>query len=147
MRLPVSHAFHSPLVEPAARAFADELGDYRFESLQADVISTVTGSALDRNADLKTLLHEQIMKPVQFMPALRRLAERIDLLIEVGPDRILAGLAARTLADQCPIIPLDMDGTSVSGLLKAAGCAFVMGVPIRQESLFDSRFTRAFDPG
>src|SRR5262249_26553655 len=46
-RLAVSHAFHSPLVAPAAAVFADRLSGERFGSVEHRVVSTVTGSVLD----------------------------------------------------------------------------------------------------
>ncbi len=62
--LPVSHAFHSPLVAGVATAFAEHLTSCEFADISGRVVSTVIGGLLAPSIDLKTLLAEQITKPV-----------------------------------------------------------------------------------
>lgn len=141
--LPVSHAFHSPLVADAARPFAEYLGQEVFRSLQRTVVSTVTGSTIEQAEDLRSLLYQQIAAPVRFIEAVTKAAAGVDLLIEVGPGRVLAGLVAEFV--DVPVVALDASGSSLKGLLQAVGAAFVMGAPVRHQELFADRFTRPFD--
>src|SRR5262249_34563241 len=120
--LPVSHAFHSPLVAKVAPAFAEELGQYSFTALRRRVISTVSGEALDPAVDVKTLLTEQITRPVLFADAFRQAEQEADLFIEVGPGTILSGIAAE--CTETPVISLDSGGESLHGLFSAIGAAF-----------------------
>ena len=69
------------------------------------------------------------------------MAATADLLIEVGPGRVLSGLAAG-IAPDVPVIPLDTDGASLAGVLSAAAAAYVLGAPVRTDVLFADRFTR-----
>ncbi len=92
--LPVSHAFHSPLVAAAASPLADALAGERIGRLQHSVISTVSGAHLAVDTDLVDLLHRQITSPVRFTEALAAALENVDLLIEVGPGSVLTGLAS-----------------------------------------------------
>jgi enediyne polyketide synthase len=141
--LPVSHAFHSPLVAGVATAFARELSQYSFAALDQRVISTVTGAALDHAADVRTLLTEQVTRPVLFADALRLASQQADLFIEVGPGTVLSGIAAE--CTETPVIPLDSGSESLRGLLSAIGAAFALGAPLRMAPLYQKRFGRPID--
>ncbi len=143
-RLPVSHAFHSPLVAacvPSLRAHLETLDP---DSLQRTVISTVTGCALTSTTDLASLLCEQVISPVRFEEALSALAGESDLLIEVGPGETLTRLAEEAVA--IPVLALDAGSGSLRGLLHVAGAAYVLGAPVAIEALTEDRFVRPMDP-
>ena len=74
-QLPVSHAFHSDIVAPAATAFLGSLESVAFNKLSGRVISTSTGDALASDADLNSLLADQIRRPVRFVEAVKRADE------------------------------------------------------------------------
>jgi enediyne polyketide synthase len=141
--LHVSHAFHSPLVAAAIEPFAAYLADKQFQPLQRTIVSTVTGARLAPQEDLKDLLCRQITSPVRFLDAIKQVWPDIDLWIEVGPGQILSGLA-----EQCapiPAIALDAGGSSIKGLLHAAGAAFALGAPLNYSFLCTDRFSRPFN--
>ncbi len=141
--LPVSHAFHSPLMAAAVTPFADYLSGEVFRPLGRPVVSTVTSELLPGDIDVPGLLAQQVTSPVRFSEALTQAAQQVDLLIEVGPGRMLSGLAAECTAK--PVISLDAGGPSLQGLLRVAGAAYVLGAPLNRAVLFDDRFTRSFD--
>jgi enediyne polyketide synthase len=140
-RIAVSHAFHSPLVEPAAAGLDRYLAEREFRPLEGRVVSTVTGDTLPADTDLRALLVRQVRDPVRFSEALGRLAADADLLLEVGPGRVLSGLAT-AIAPDVPVVALNTDGPSLSGVLSAAAAAYVLGAPVRHDQLFAGRFTR-----
>lgn len=142
--LPVSHAFHSPLVADAAPAFAQTLAQESIQPPSRRLISTVTGAELSPDTDIKSLLTRQITEPVQFIQALQAVKDEVDLWIEVGPGQILTGLA-RSMT-QAPVIGTDACGSSLKSLLSAIGLAFALGAELNVAQLFSDRFTRAFDP-
>ncbi len=96
MALPVTGAFHSPLMAPAAEEFAAALGQVEFRPPRTTVLSAVTAGPLD---DPRRLLAEGITMPVRWRETLLE-AQRLgaDRFIEVGPGRILTGLVKRTLS-------------------------------------------------
>jgi enediyne polyketide synthase len=141
--IPVSHAFHSPAVAPAAAAFGDHLQGERFAPLTRAVASTVTGGILPVDTDVPALLTRQVLDPVRFTEAVQTMADEVDLFLEVGPGRILAGLVA-DIAPGVPAVSLDADSMSLSGLLHAVGLAYALGAPVRHGELFKDRFTRPF---
>jgi enediyne polyketide synthase len=137
-RIRVSHAFHSPAVAPAAAELDRYLAGQRFRPLARCVLSTLTGDVLPADADLRQLLVRQVREPVRFSQAVTRMAAGVDLLIEVGPGRVLSGLAAR-IAPDTPVIPLSTDGPSLSGVLGAAAAAWVLGATVRHDQLMTAR--------
>jgi enediyne polyketide synthase len=143
MPLPVSHAFHSPLVAAAVPAFRQHLAGERFEPLQRLVVSTVTGAPLDPRQDLPALLCRQVTSPVRFAEATAAVLERVDLLIEVGPGHVLSGLVASMA--ETPVLAIDAAGASLRGLLLAAGASFALGAPVDHHALFADRLVRRFD--
>ena len=141
--LPVSHAFHSPLVAGVATAFAKHLIACEFADLGGRVVSTVTAGPLAPSIDLKTLLAEQITKPVLFADALKIADEDADFFLEVGPGTVLSGIAAE--CTNKPMIALDAGGESLRGVLSAVGAAFACGPDVRISQLYKNRFGRSID--
>ena len=94
--LPVSAAFHSPLMEPAAARLADALS--RVEVKPAAFPVYANGSAAPFT-DVRRELSQNLLGPVRWretMLALR--AAGIDRYVEHGPGAVLTGLVKRTLA-------------------------------------------------
>ncbi|MGY4997361.1 SDR family NAD(P)-dependent oxidoreductase [Streptomyces sp. 900105245] len=143
--LKVSHAFHSPLVAGSAATFGDWLATARLGAPSARVVSTVTGEGLTRETDLAALLTAQITGPVRFTQAVREAARHVDLFIEVGPGRVLTGLAQA--ATGIPAVALNTDDESLRGVLAVAGAAFVAGAPLALERLFEDRLIRPLQVG
>jgi len=137
-KLNVSHAFHSPLVEPAALGMAEHLAGEQFTPLRRPVVSTVTGTVLPPDTDLRELLVRQVREPVRFAEAAAAAVEGADLAVEVGPGRVLTGLLG-DIAPTVPVLALDTDSTSLVPLLLVAGAAYAAGAPVRPEGLFGDR--------
>jgi enediyne polyketide synthase len=140
-RIKVSHAFHSPLVEPAAAAMTGRLGEFSFSRLERPVVSTVSGDVLHAAENLPELLREQIVLPVRFREAATKVAERSDLVVEVGPGRVLTGLFEE-IAPDTPVLAIDSDNASLAGLLRVVGAAFALGAQLSLDTLFEGRVVR-----
>lgn len=97
-RLPVAGAFHSVAMAPAAGPFRSELDEIEFRPGAAAVISCV--SAEPFGDDPRELLVAALTSPVRWVDVLRRLeAAGARRFLDVGPGKVLAGLARRTLPD------------------------------------------------
>lgn len=147
--LPVSHAFHSRFVAPAAEIFRHAIDSIHFDAISGRVISTMTGEEIGADDDLKTLLSDHIRKPVRFSDAVYRAAEEEpDLWVETGPGAVLTGLVRDMLGGRADCFVTDSekeDGSQLWNRLLAR--AFVLGFPVRTDRLFAHRFHRPFDPG
>jgi enediyne polyketide synthase len=143
--LPAAHAFHSPLMSPAAQQFQEAVSASGLTALHRRVVSTITGDELPPTAKLDELLVQQLTVPVRFLPAMQWLEKESDLCIEVGPGRILTQLVAGF--SDLPVVGLDPGGLSLLGVLQTAAAAFVKGVPLQVRALFGNRFTRPFKLG
>lgn len=98
MVLQVGGAFHSPLMESARDGMKNYLDEVVFKEPNIDIVPNVTGSVVVEPVRLKELLVEQITAPVQWFQTMTCFNENnIDLLIEVGPGKVLFGLAKREL--------------------------------------------------
>lgn len=97
MELPVTGAFHSPMMAAAVPEFVAALECVEVVPPRVTVLSAVTAQPFD---DVRQRLAEALTVPVRWretMLELHRLgAERF---VEVGPGRVLTGLAKRTLRD------------------------------------------------
>jgi malonyl CoA-acyl carrier protein transacylase len=95
--LPVTGAFHSPMMASAVPEFKAALERVPIKPGAVTVLSAVTAAPFD---DVRRRLAEALTMPVRWretMLAMRELgAERF---VEVGPGRVLTGLAKRTLRD------------------------------------------------
>lgn len=145
VRLDVSHAFHSPHVAPAAATFRQYLDSLPLQRVQREgTFSTVTGAEIPVGTSINAILEQQIIDPVRFEPALRALAQRCDVLVEVGPGSALTGLAAQICPDT-PAVSMLMDTDTLSGVLAVAATAFVCDPSAELSILFSDRATRRID--
>jgi [acyl-carrier-protein] S-malonyltransferase len=96
MMLPVSGAFHSPMMAAAVPEFAAALEGVEIATPNVTVVSAVTAAPFD---DIRRRLTEALTMPVRWREvvlALRTLGT--EEFTEVGPGRVLTGLVKRTLA-------------------------------------------------
>jgi len=95
IRLKVSGAFHSPLVERAADRLRPAIERIHFKDPRTPFMSTVTAKVEEARA-YRELLVEQLTAPVRFTQAARRLIEQgTTVFVEVGPGNVLSGLLKR----------------------------------------------------
>ena len=94
--LPVSGAFHSPLMAPAAEPLAERLAETPFAPPSVPVINNVTATPETDPDQLRQRLVEQMTAPVLWTASILRLREMgIDEALEVGPGSVLKGLGRR----------------------------------------------------
>jgi [acyl-carrier-protein] S-malonyltransferase len=95
VKLRVSGAFHSPLVEAAAQRLRPALEAVSFSEPTTPFMSTVTARVEDAQR-LVELLVQQLTGPVKFTQAVRGLVEQgAEMFVEIGPGQVLSGLLRR----------------------------------------------------
>ncbi|HEV2592836.1 MAG TPA: ACP S-malonyltransferase [Gaiellaceae bacterium] len=95
IKLRVSGAFHSPLVEKAAERLRPAVERVQLLEGTAQFMSTVTARIEDVKAYRELLIH-QLTAPVKFTQAARELINGgVTTFVEVGPGSVLSGLLKR----------------------------------------------------
>lgn len=101
-RLVVSHAFHSPRMDPMLDEFRRVIAPLSFQPPQIPIVSTVTGSVAppDLLASPDYWV-DQVRRPVRFMQATRTLeAEGVRSVVELGPDGVCSAMVGESLLDR-----------------------------------------------
>ncbi|MEU8025840.1 type I polyketide synthase, partial [Micromonospora haikouensis] len=100
-RLAVSHAFHSPLMEPMLAEFRATLETLSFAAPLVPVVSNLTGALADAD-DLRTADYwvRHVREAVRFADGVAALrAAGADTFVEIGPGAVLTALVRETLTD------------------------------------------------
>jgi acyl transferase domain-containing protein len=97
--LPVSAAFHTPLVGHAQAPFAAAVTSAAVRPPQLPVYANSTAAPYPAEPDaIKAQLAGQLLRPVQFQQQIERMyADGAAIFVEFGPRNILTGLVRQTL--------------------------------------------------
>lgn len=94
--LPVSGAFHSPLLKESAETFKEYLKAFEFNPPKFPLIPNRTGIATDKIEEIRQALEEQLVNPVLWTKSILNAQEHgFSTFVEVGPGRVLSGLVKR----------------------------------------------------
>jgi [acyl-carrier-protein] S-malonyltransferase len=96
--LKVSGAWHSPLIADAEADFTAFLDTIEFKKPQCPVIHNVTADSQSDPSQIKALMAKQLCSPVRWYDTITKLiADEVDIIVEIGPGRVLAGLLKKIL--------------------------------------------------
>lgn len=144
-RLQVSHAFHSPRIDPMVEALQRVLEGLTFTPPDIDLVSTVTGDILtEEQARSAAYWARQARAPVRFSDALIRLRRYgVVTYLELGPDAVLTALGRMTADDGAstgwpdtawtPTLRRNADG--VRGVVTALARLYTRGHPVAWRDL------------
>jgi [acyl-carrier-protein] S-malonyltransferase len=97
-KLPVSGAFHSPLMQPALDGLREQLENLDISKPACPVYSNYTAQPSTSPDQLRSNLINQLLNPVRWTQTLLRMNEDgADTFIEVGPGNVLQGLVKRAI--------------------------------------------------
>lgn len=101
-KLPVSAAFHSPLVGDVPEQFLQGMEKTSFGKPAATVYRNTTGTPYSNdNDEIRAALAQQIASPVAFVEMIRNMyAAGISTFVEVGPGNVLSNLVQAILAEK-----------------------------------------------
>jgi len=137
-RLPVSHAFHSPLVDPVLDAFEARVAASALQPPTARIVSNLTGRLADaREVVQPRYWRRHLREAVRFADGMRTLAElKPDVCLEIGPHPTLLAFAQTNFELLAPTAPPTLVASLRKGrddeeqLDDALGTLYLAGVAI-----------------
>ncbi|MFJ2418365.1 SDR family NAD(P)-dependent oxidoreductase [Streptomyces brevispora] len=140
--LRVSHAFHSPLMEPMLAEFGAVVSGLSFGAASIPVVSGVSGDVSEEWGSAAYWVRH-VREAVRFADAVRFLEDRgVTSYIEIGPDAVLSGMGQDCVqdADGAAFVPsLRRNRPEARELLAAVGRAHTRGVTVAWDGLFGLR--------
>jgi acyl transferase domain-containing protein/SAM-dependent methyltransferase/aryl carrier-like protein/dienelactone hydrolase len=134
-RLQVSHAFHSARMEPALAPFRQAAAGVSFSAPRLSLVSNLTGRlfAAGQTPDADYWC-QHLRQPVRFAEGVRALRQSgVDILLEIGPQPTLLGMARRCLPEEedCLWLPSLRRGQGDwQTLLESLAALYTQGVAV-----------------
>jgi len=101
--LKVSGAWHSELIQGAQEEFKDVIESMDFYAPEKPMVFNVTADVESDPEKIQSIMSRQLCSPVKWYDAMCRLmAENIEIFVEIGPGRVLAGLLKKILPKDYP---------------------------------------------
>jgi len=107
--LNMSVASHCPLLSKAQQPLRNELEKVLRDPFVAPVVSNVTTKPYHTKQQAVELLSEQLIFPVRYKQSIAAIAPEVDVAIEFGNGKVLAGLNKRIAKDMNTLNVFDMD--------------------------------------
>jgi acyl transferase domain-containing protein/acyl carrier protein len=140
-QLTVSHAFHSPLIEPMLEAFKAVAEEVDYAEPRIPVLSNLTGEVLsaERATDAAYWV-DQVRGAVRFADSVATLDQQgVSTFIELGPDSVLTAMAASCLEEgsSAALIPTLRSGRAeTAAVTSALAAAYVAGAKLDWAKLY-----------
>ncbi|WP_237774184.1 type I polyketide synthase [Actinosynnema sp. ALI-1.44] len=140
-RLRVSHAFHSPLMDPMLAEFRAVVEKLTFHAPTLPVVSNVTGAVASAQQlrDPEYWVNH-VRQPVRFADSVRALEdEGVTTFLELGPDGALSGMGQECLAtpERAAFVPvLRKDKSEDRALIEAIGRVHLRGTAVDWREFF-----------
>ncbi|MEU1473603.1 type I polyketide synthase, partial [Streptomyces sp. NPDC005761] len=145
--LRVSHAFHSPLMEPMLAEFGAAVAGLSFGAPSVPVVSGVSGD-LAQGWGSAGYWVRHVREAVRFADAVSFVASRgVTSFVEVGPDGVLSGMAQQSVESESAVfVPLVRKGRpEVASAVMALGQLHVTGTSVDWAGFFEGSGARRVD--
>ncbi|MFC5143575.1 type I polyketide synthase [Streptomyces aureoversilis] len=135
-RLKVSHAFHSPLMDPMLEEFTEVVGRLSFNEPRIPVVSNLTGRLAEPYTPEYWVRH--VREAVRFADGIRTLHDLgVTAFVEIGPGGVLSALTQACLDDDVITIPaLRADRPEPYAIVTAVGRLHAHGFSPDWQALF-----------
>lgn len=96
VRLAVSIAAHSPIMQRAAEQFTQAMSHLHLQDAHIPIVSDISARAITSADEIRSELSRQLYTSVQWTETVRRmLGDGVTTFVEIGPGEVLAGLIRR----------------------------------------------------
>jgi len=101
--LKVSGAWHSELIKGAEEEFNAFLDSTLFNKPEKSILFNVTADTSNDPDEIKEIMGRQLCSPVRWFDTINKMmGENVEIFVEVGPGRVLAGLLKKILPRDYP---------------------------------------------
>jgi acyl transferase domain-containing protein/acyl carrier protein len=130
--LQVSHAFHSPLIEPVLTPLERCVGELKLQRPSLGFISNLSGEPASDELTTAAYWRDHSRHPVQFAAGVKTMAELgCQIFIEIGPHAVLTRLGREILPNETVWLPsLRRNESNWHSLSEAMGQLYVRHVNI-----------------
>ncbi len=132
-RLPVSHAFHSAMMEPMLTEFERIAAEVTYSVPQIPLCSNVTGQLATEEIATAAYWVRHVRQPVRFAASMETLYQQgYEIFVEIGPKPALLGMGRQCLPDGVGtwLVSLRQGQDDWQQLLHSLGSLYVRGAPI-----------------
>ncbi|MFI0374029.1 type I polyketide synthase [Actinomadura sp. 1N219] len=135
-RLRVSHAFHSPLMDPMLDEFRQVVERLEYRPPEIPVVSNLTGALADQGSGDYWVRH--VREAVRFADGVRFLESAgTATFVELGPDAVLSALGRECAGGDAAFVPLlRRDRPEEAELVAGVGTAFARGAHVDWDAFF-----------
>jgi len=138
-RLAVSHAFHSPLMEPILEEFGQTVAGVSAGQPRMALVSNVTGQLAGSGYASARYWVDHVRQPVRFADGVL-LAESLgaEVFVEVGPGAAVTAAVEDSLTNEqaMSVVTMTDDRPEIDSVLGAAGRLFTTGLGVRWSAAF-----------
>jgi acyl transferase domain-containing protein/NAD(P)H-dependent flavin oxidoreductase YrpB (nitropropane dioxygenase family) len=149
--IPVSCAFHSPVVAPARDRLAEFISTIDFSQPKIGVFSNTTAGLYPQDPEeMRVLLSKHLVSPVEFTREVEHMYDTgARIFIEVGPRHVLTGLTRKILGQRTHLaVAVDKrDRTGLLQLHHVLAQLATHGVPLELDRLYRGRGLRLLSLG
>lgn len=130
-QLQVSHAFHSPLMEPMLEEFEQVAKNITYSLPKITLISNLTGQPMTEVANSQYWC-DHVRQPVKFAASMQTLAQqKYKIFVEIGPKPILMGMGRHCLSEEATWLPSLRPGMADwQQLLDSLAVLYVLGMRV-----------------
>ena len=108
--LKVSGAWHCDLMKGAVDEFREYMEDITFSEPTSDILFNATADMESDSEKIKDIMANQLTSPVRWYDIiLRMIQDRVDAMVDVGPQKQMMGLAGRIIPKESNIATLSVE--------------------------------------
>jgi acyl transferase domain-containing protein/acyl carrier protein len=145
IKLTVSHAFHSPLMDPMLEEFHKVAQSISYLQPELQIISNVSGALAGNEIASAEYWVKHVRAPVEFAKGMQCLFdEGVNEYLELGPKPVLLGMAGGCidLNTENSFCSLQIENNDVQFMLENLGKLYVQGNAINWQGLYADRAYR-----
>ncbi len=145
-KLAVANGFHSRMMSKAGKNLRNHAPiPEKLEVPKVPLFSSIDGQLIESGVNLKEHFARQVTAQVNFIELVKAIAPQCDIMVEVGPGKVLSGLV-NGITDSPLCLPLESKPGKARDLNLVLASFFAHGGKINWSTVYEDRLVRPFIP-